>query len=202
LYSYKNRLISSLGGVMKKLLVIMGLLGVVVGTQAQTKNLFIREYDPATATTLSETEPAHYVGRFNLPMLPQQEDTFATYAYTYDDMVILSYADSNDCRVVDSQGNTVWSGIIMRDDYAVVDNLEDGVYEVIGSKEFSLISGDPWGMGLGVWTAVDEKSSPLSTKLLCVGPRLLALTGILNRRLLFLPITITLMLLFVTWRKT
>jgi hypothetical protein len=51
-----------------------------------------------------------------------------------------------------------------------VDDLAWGVYEIIASKEFSVLSGDPFATGLGCWYAVDENSRPLSTKLLSVGP--------------------------------
>ncbi|MCK4231344.1 hypothetical protein KAX21_00215, partial [candidate division WOR-3 bacterium] len=149
--------------------------GIQIGLAQATgqKNLLMLEYDPAApAVPLSAVsqEPTHYVGKLDLPMIPQGEDTFATYAYTYGDMVIFSYGDSNQCWVIDSKGKTVWSGIVMRDKYIAVQGLSDGVYLVMGNKEFSLISGDPWGMGLGAWTAVDENSSPGSTKFLSMGP--------------------------------
>jgi len=101
----------------------------------------------------------------------QSEDTFATYAYTFGDIVIFSYGDSNYCEILDDAGNSVWSGVLMNEEYALVNDIPWGVYEVLGSKEFSVLSGDPFGKGLGCWYAVDQSSRPLSTKLLSVGPK-------------------------------
>ncbi|TKJ43850.1 hypothetical protein CEE36_01660 [candidate division TA06 bacterium B3_TA06] len=101
----------------------------------------------------------------------QSEDTFATYAYTFGDIVIFSYSDINYCEILNDAGDSVWSGVLMNEEYVLVKDIPWGVYEVLGSKEFSVLSGDPFGRGLGCWYAVDQNSRPLSTKLLSVGPK-------------------------------
>ncbi|MCK4334998.1 T9SS type A sorting domain-containing protein [candidate division WOR-3 bacterium] len=101
---------------------------------------------------------------------PEEVDTFATYAYTFGDIVVFSYGDSNYCEILDDLGNSVWSGMLMRDEYKLQKDLTAGVYEIIGYKEFSVLTGDPFSTGIGTWYAVDQTSSPLSTKLLSVGP--------------------------------
>ncbi|TKJ43676.1 hypothetical protein CEE36_03040 [candidate division TA06 bacterium B3_TA06] len=40
-------------------------------------------------SVLDDSEPTHTVGRFQFPAL-SEEDTFATYVYTYGDVVIFS----------------------------------------------------------------------------------------------------------------
>ena len=149
------------------------LLGVAL-TLYGSDNSWIQDYAISSTPefTLNHLEPTHTVGRFQFPLLSEQ-DTFVSYVYTYGDIVIFSYEDSSEFEVVDRNGESVWSGLLMRDEYAHVSNLTSSqVYEVVGSKEFSILSGDPFLEGLGCWFAVDEHSRPLSTKLLSVGPKM------------------------------
>lgn len=97
----------------------------------------------------------------------QSEDTFATYAYTFGDIVIFSYGDGNYCEILDDADNSVWSGILNRDEYTL-QTVAEGVYRVLGSREFSVLVGDPFNELLQGWYAVDENARPLSTKLLTV----------------------------------
>lgn len=167
---------------MRRAVVIVSILllgGVQIGlAQAvQPSDVLVQDYvemDTTRPAPLFEgtVEPTHYVGKLDFPMMPQGKDTFATFAYTYGDIVIFSYGDSNECEILDRNGESVWSGLLMQDDYAHVSNLNSSqVYEVVGSKEFSILSGDPFLEGLGCWYAVDQNSQPLSTKLLSVGPK-------------------------------
>jgi hypothetical protein len=121
--------------------------------------------------TPNHLEPTHTVGRFQFPLLLSEQDTFATYVYTYGDVVIFSYEDLSEFEVVDSEGNTVWSGTLMEDEYECIGELAGGVYMITSPKGFSVLSGDPFLEGLGCWYAVDENSRPISTKLLSVGPK-------------------------------
>ncbi|MBD3286772.1 hypothetical protein GF359_09160, partial [candidate division WOR-3 bacterium] len=114
---------------------------------------------------------------------PAERDTFSTYGYTFGDIVIFSYGDSNFCNVLKTNGEIIWSDTLMVDDYALVPGLEPEVYQVQGSEKFSVLSGDPFNLGVGTWFAVDEKSRPLSTKLLSVGPK--TFIGGQNRIVLF-----------------
>jgi hypothetical protein len=164
---------------MRRVSVIVSVLllgGIQIGL-AQASGVLMQDYVERDTTQpvplfASPAEPTHYVGKLELPMMSQGKDTFATFAYTYGDIVIFSYGDSNECEVLDRNGESVWSGLLMQDDYAHVSNLNSSqVYEVVGSKEFSILSGDPFLEGLGCWYAVDQNSQPLSTKLLSVGPK-------------------------------
>ncbi|MEA3312120.1 MAG: hypothetical protein U9Q76_07880, partial [candidate division WOR-3 bacterium] len=162
---------------MRRVGVIMSILlfgGIQIGL-AQASGVLMQDYVERDTTQpvplfAGPAEPTHYVGKLDLPMIPQEEDTFATFAYTYGDIVTFSYGDSNECEIIDSEGNSVWSGVLMNEEYALVKDIQWGVYEVLGSKEFSVLSGDPFEKGLGTWYAVDQNSRPLSTKLLSVGP--------------------------------
>ena len=109
--------------------------------------------------------------------MAQEEDTFATYAYTFGDIVIFSYGDSNQCEILDNAGTSVWSGMLHADEYHLQKGLPAGVYEIVGFKKFSVLTGDPFTTGLGTWYAVDENSRPISTKLLSVGPSTLGSPG-------------------------
>jgi hypothetical protein len=120
--------------------------------------------------TPNHLEPTHTVGRFQFPLLSEQ-DTFVSYVYTYGDIVIFSYEDSSEFEIIDSVGNSVWSGTLMEDEYECISELAWGVYMITSPKGFSVLSGDPFALGLGCWYAVDENSRPISTKLLSVGPK-------------------------------
>jgi len=167
---------------MRRVVVIVSILllgGVQIGlAQAvQPSSVLMQDYverDTTRPAPLFEgtVEQTHYVGKLDLPMIPQEEDTFATFAYTYGDIVIFSYGDSNYCRILNDAGDSVWSGVLMNEEYVLVKDIAWGVYEVLGSKEFSVLSGDPFVRGLGTWYAVDQNSRPLSTKLLSVGPKM------------------------------
>lgn len=128
-------------------------------------------WDESWNTAVQSYEPTHMVGRFTLPPVsnPDVNET-GTYAYSYSDIVIFSYDDHNECEVIDSEGHTVWSGIIWEDDYELISNLSVGIYKVTASKGFSVLGGDPFKIGLGCWYAVDQNSRPLSTKFLSIGP--------------------------------
>ncbi|TKJ43848.1 hypothetical protein CEE36_01645 [candidate division TA06 bacterium B3_TA06] len=166
---------------MRRVVVIVSILllgGVQIGlAQAvEPSDVLVQDYverDTTRPAPLFEgtVEQTHYVGKLDLPMIPQEEDTFATFAYTYGDIVIFSYGDSNYCRILNDAGDSVWSGVLMNEEYVLVKDIPWGVYEVLGSKEFSVLSGDPFVRGLGTWYAVDQNSRPLSTKLLSVGPK-------------------------------
>ncbi|MBN2381213.1 hypothetical protein JXM67_15545, partial [candidate division WOR-3 bacterium] len=116
-------------------------------------------------------EESNYVGKIRLPFALQERDTFATFVYTYGDIVVFSYADDNPIEILDSLGNLVTVDTLMLDEYLYAKDIPWGVYQVLAEKEFSVLSGDPWGVGLGCWYAVDQHSSPISTKLLSVGPK-------------------------------
>ncbi|NLI98935.1 hypothetical protein GX441_09810, partial [bacterium] len=124
----------------------------------------------APVTNVKSSEPQHFVGHYDMPPLPLARDTFATYAYSYGDIVIFSYADSNECEIIDSAGNKIWSGLLMLDEYRLQKGITPGVYMIQASKAFTVLSGDPFTTGICNWTAVDQNSSPLSTKMLSVGP--------------------------------
>lgn len=115
-------------------------------------------------------EPTHEVGRFDFSRL-SPEDTFMTFAYTYGDIVIFSFKDDNHCKIIDSEGGVVAEDTLMLDEYLFAQDIPWGVYLVTASEPVSVLSGDPWGQGLGCWYAVDEESKPLGTKLLSVGPK-------------------------------
>lgn len=160
---------------MRRFLVILG-MATILGAQVaaaqavQSQEFIVRDTTKPFVPTVS-SEPTHFIGRWDIPSLPlPAKDTFATYAYTYGDIVIFSYGDSNECELIDAQGNKVWTGILMQDEYHLEKNLYADVYMIQASKEFTVLSGDPFTTGIGNWTAVDQTSSPLSTKLLNVGP--------------------------------
>ena len=148
------------------------LLGVAL-TLYGSDNSWIQDYAISSTPefTLNHLEPTHTVGRFQFPLLSEQ-DTFVSYVYTYGDVVIFSYEDSPEFEVVDSEGNSVWYGTLMEDEYECIGELAWGVYMITSPKGFSVLSGDPFLEGLGCWYAVDQNSRPLSTKLLSVGPKM------------------------------
>jgi len=127
----------------------------------------------AQAGFAQATQPgAHYVGKLDFPMVPlPADDTFGTYGYTFGDIVIFSFEDDNLCKILNSAGDVIWSDTLMEDGYALVDSLDPEVYEIQGSEEFSVLTGDPFNLGVCCWFAVDQNSRPLSTKLLSVGPK-------------------------------
>ncbi|MBD3286771.1 hypothetical protein GF359_09155, partial [candidate division WOR-3 bacterium] len=152
-------------------------MAVSFGTAINAQVVLERPDDYQMSRTVIPEEEKHYFGHIDeLRPLPQ-DDEFATYAYTYDDMVIFSYDEENFVQVLDIFDNPVWSGTIPLDSFAIVDGLADSVYMVLATGEFTVVSGDPWGMGLGTWCAVDENSRPVSTKLLSVGPKYLQMSG-------------------------
>ncbi|MCK4334995.1 hypothetical protein KAX06_09485, partial [candidate division WOR-3 bacterium] len=172
---------------MRRVGVIMSILlfgGVQIGlAQAvQPSGVLIQDYVERDTTQpvplfAGPAEPTHYVGKLELPMIPQEEDTFATYGYTYGDIVIFSYGDSNRCEFRDASGTIVWSEMLMKDEYHLQKSLRQGIYMILGTKEFTVLTGDPFSTGIGTWYAVDQTSSPLSTKLLSVGPHIMGSLG-------------------------
>ncbi|MBD3285324.1 hypothetical protein GF359_02775, partial [candidate division WOR-3 bacterium] len=163
---------------MKRITVIVGallILGTIQMGIAQEENTnpldFAVEDDETSSIEELPSEPQHYIGRYNLPFSLQEKDTFATFVYTYGDIVVFSYTDDNPVQIMDSVGNLIAIDTLMVDEYLFASDVPWGVYEILAEKEFSVISGDPWGLGLGCWYAVDQNSRALSTKLLSVGPK-------------------------------
>ncbi|MBN2380664.1 hypothetical protein JXM67_12765, partial [candidate division WOR-3 bacterium] len=162
---------------MKRIVILVVLVfGVFqVGEAKQTdSNSRLKDYFDAGSSTSSVTLPeesSNYIGKLKLPFALQERDTFATFAYTYGDVVIFSYADDNEVELLDSLGNLVADTTLMLNEYLFKDELVYGVYQIIATKPFSVLSGDPFDQGLGCWYPVDEHSRPLSTKLLNVGPK-------------------------------
>ncbi|MBN2378747.1 hypothetical protein JXM67_02965 [candidate division WOR-3 bacterium] len=106
-----------------------------------------------------------------------QEEVWLSYVYSYGDIAIFSYENSSEFEIKEQDGTPVFSTILMIEEHEQITDLEPGVYKVTCNNRFSVLSGDPWSTGLGVWAAVDEYSKPLSTKLLSVGPKCLQAAG-------------------------
>ncbi|MBD3286770.1 hypothetical protein GF359_09150 [candidate division WOR-3 bacterium] len=101
------------------------------------------------------------------PLLPQEEDTFATYAYTLSDIIVFSYADDAQIEIWNEDRTTLhWSGTLNQDEFH--HQYGSGIYQILSSREFSVLIGDPISNIVQGWTAVDQRSKPLSTKLLTV----------------------------------
>jgi len=155
----------------KKRLSIAAILIIVpITLLASTASQDYVTWDESWNTAVQSYEPTHMVGRFEFPPAAP-EDSFVTYVYSYGDIVIFSYGDSNYIEILNDGGSTVWSGTLMQDEYALVSNLGAGVFSVYANKGFSVISGDPFNVGICCWYAVDPDNKPLSTKLMSVGPK-------------------------------
>ena len=113
----------------------------------------------------------HRVGRLEKPCAPVEIDSFGTYVYAASAMMIFSYESNNLCKVYDNTGSLVWSKTFSKDNYAVIDCPDSGLYWVSASKGISILNGNPFfPSGMGSWFAVNQYNSPLSTKLLSMGP--------------------------------
>ncbi|MBN2381113.1 hypothetical protein JXM67_15045 [candidate division WOR-3 bacterium] len=142
---------------------ILGLLGAILLTQTQTEpygKVNIPSLGTAVETGLNTEGPY-------LSLLPQDEDTFATYAFTFSDAVIFSYEDDAQVEIWDQdRSHLLWSGTLNQDEY-IYQMVGQSVFQVISNKEFSILIGDPFvRVDCQGWVAVDQNSRPLSTKLL------------------------------------
>ncbi|TKJ42900.1 hypothetical protein CEE36_06440, partial [candidate division TA06 bacterium B3_TA06] len=143
---------------MKNFAIIAGVLGMALSAQAQ--------YGIAPGSIAREqAEPSPT--QTYLHVLPAEEDTFATYIYTFGDIVIFSYEDSARAEIADQSGNVIWSGNLNADEYAFR-RTGEGIYQVRCNKEFSVLIGDPLSQIVQGWYAVDQHSRPLSNKFLTV----------------------------------
>ncbi|MBD3284705.1 hypothetical protein GF359_00035, partial [candidate division WOR-3 bacterium] len=112
-----------------------------------------------------------------VPISLSAQESFLSYVYAYNDIVVFSHQNSSDYQMEKTDGTPVWSNTLDENEYELITDLEPGVYKVACPNEFSVVSGDPWGMGLGTWCAVDQFNRPASTKLLSVGPKYLEASG-------------------------
>ena len=153
--------------------VALSLMGAGMALSIYASDAFLTHAKPQDwcggSTTLS-SEPMHKVTRFELPSISEEDSGYISYVYTYSDLVIFSYSNSSTCEVVDFDGSAVWSKTLDENEYEVIEDLPYGVYLVKCPHEFAVLSGDSWGVGLGAWTALDDNSRPLSTRLLSMSP--------------------------------
>ncbi len=115
----------------------------------------------------SLTTSTHAVDRLDLAPDSMRWDSSATWVFTERYLTIFSYADDNYCEVSNHLGQVQWSDTLTEDDYAFVDLPAEGAYYVRADKGISVMSGNPWEMSTqGSWFAVDERSQPISNRLL------------------------------------
>ena len=92
-----------------------------------------------------------------------------TYVFTFQDLVLFSYADNTNFEVYDAGGTLIWNGTLNQNEYQTL-SPGSGIYKVAGSEPFSLIVGDPISRGVLGYFAVNNESRPLATKLLTYMP--------------------------------
>ncbi len=103
-------------------------------------------------------------GPFINPTFQQDESTFSSTVYTFDDIVIFSYFDDTEITIVSSTGDTVAVDTLARNTYKS-HNFSSGVYSVNGSKSYTLLIGDPLSASVQGYFAVDQSGRGTSTLL-------------------------------------
>jgi len=105
-------------------------------------------------------------GHYQVPKIKGslQNDVFATTTFTFADIVIFSYFDSTEITIYNESEIIVDSYIINEDEYRV-SSPGEGIYQVEGSKTYSVLIGDPITSYVLGFYAVNENGHPLSTKL-------------------------------------
>ncbi|MBN2380634.1 hypothetical protein JXM67_12605 [candidate division WOR-3 bacterium] len=131
----------------------------------ESSNPSIEEEHQASEASLEGT---HFVGKLDLTSLVPQRDTFISFMYIYEDVVIFSYADDNYCRLLTEDGQTVWEDTLQKDGFAYVNQwptgeaIDLGVYQVIADKKFTALSGNVV-YNSSNWHAVDRDGRPIGT---------------------------------------
>lgn len=151
---------------MHKLCIVMGLVGIAFSLTAQ--DVTYGTIPEPISAELSQIVPVVPEGEYPA-YLQQEEDTFATYVFTTNNIVIFSYEDSTALEVHRKGGGLLWSGVLDSDEYQPI-SAGSGVFLILGNKEYSALVGDPLREDAYGWYAVDQHNRAVSTKLMTVYP--------------------------------
>ncbi len=103
-------------------------------------------------------------GSFVSPTFQQDDSTFSSTVFTFNDIVIFSYFDDSEITIVNSVGDTVATDTLSRNSF-MSRTISQGVYSVYGSKSYTLLIGDPLTASVQGYFAVDQSGRGTSTLL-------------------------------------
>jgi uncharacterized repeat protein (TIGR01451 family) len=89
---------------------------------------------------------------------------YITYTYTVADIVVFGYENNTNITIYDYNKNVIWTGTVDDGTYHL-ENVNDGVYKLVGDKKFSVLTGDPISDYVMGYYGMDQNGYGASTKL-------------------------------------
>lgn len=144
------------------IIITLFLTGLAGTTLAQDGDSIMRGGAPGITQPVEQPQSQ---GTFNIQHVTRgtNNNALATTTFTFNDLVVFASFDNTEITVYDGSNNVVANFTIDQDEYNTV-SPGSGVYRVEGTKNFSLLTGDPITKSVVGFYSVNENGSPLSTK--------------------------------------
>ncbi|HHV30090.1 S-layer homology domain-containing protein [Acetivibrio mesophilus] len=88
---------------------------------------------------------------------------YTSMVYTIQDIIIFGYYDNTELMILNSKGDIIWQGVVNYGE-RIANKVEDGLFEVRGTKPFAVLTGDPFSYPNIGFYAMDQNGRGLSTE--------------------------------------